>query len=834
VHHIVNDAVSHQILQNEITAFLQGKSQGKSQGKEQGEAAKQLPTPIPYREFIAYTLEQAKNNDAKQYFSQVLADVSQSSAPFGLSDVQGDGSNIIELRHSLNAEVSQQIKQLSRHANISGAAFFHAVWALVVGAFSGRDDVVFGTVLSGRLQGMINAGQMPGVFINTLPLRVKFSGLSAGQLVTEVNQSLHGLIPHEQASLALAQRCSLLPADQPLFSAMLNYRHGINDKSDAVVNNAEEEVEATFEYLGKEERSNYPFTLGVTDHQQAAFDLSLKVADSIDAKQVLQCLEYTVQQLAQALTEQSDSLVAQINVYQHYEIKHQPTSQPTSQPQTHNVGHFCQRFESLLATHGESTALLWGEARLTYAQLDAKATVLSHHLRQQGVAVGDKVGLCLHRSVNMIISIIAILKAGGAYVPLDPAQPNKRTEFMIADSQIKLVVTQTSLSERFVLNKLSIDDAKISELLLADTTDLAYLPLPNMAHLPAYIIYTSGTTGQPKGVLTSHQNLANFHLGFQAQMQVLGSSAQNPWLWHTTFAFDASVKGLSLLFAGKAMVMASDEQSRDPQALVELIQQHQVDVFGATPMMVEQVLERLVEQGVGVNLICGGEDISKTLWHKLADYGVKHQVNAINAYGPTETTVNACFAVISAQDEVNMGLPMANTRFYLLNEQLQAVPPGVQGELYISGDSVSSGYLNREDATKAHFITLDGQRLYRSGDMVRQLADGRFVYMGRKDKQIKLRGYRIEITEIEYQLNQRAEITQAVVLLQPKTSGEPHLVAYLVLAKGANEPSDISSVLTWLRGDYLKRFTLTAVPCSPVNYCCWPIILSLMGCHGVF
>ncbi len=816
VHHIVNDAVSHQILQNEIMAYLNGEQQ-------------QLATPVPYRDYIACTLELAKQHDAKQYFQQQLADVKHPSAPFGLVDVKGNGSDIVEVRRSLSPQLTKQIKHLRSALDISGAAFFHGAWALVVSAFSGSNDVVFGTVLSGRLQGQLNAGQMPGVFINTLPLRVKLSEVAAKDFFANVQQSLHQLIPFEMTPLAVAQRCSGLPSDVPLFSAMLNYRHGISDKTDEP---EPSQQAAKFEYLGKEERTNYPFTLGVTEHQSAAFDLSLKVTESVDAEQLMQCIEYTVAQLVAALTGQIElPCVEHINVFKHYRVQ-----------EHHELGehefvatqYFHQYFEQRVRQQPDAVALrlnrhdpqYGAQRQLSYRQLDIKATRLSHYLRDKGVQVGDRVGLCVNPTANMIVAILAVLKAGAAYVPLEPQQPVKRSEFIVADADIRFVLveqeTAQALSASSPLaallqspNAIVLDAPQMVPLLASNESSPSYLPLPKIAQLPAYVIYTSGTTGQPKGVLTSHENLANFHLGFAAQMAVLDSANQHPWLWHTSFAFDASVKGLSLLFGGKPLVLATRQQSREPQALVDLMAEYQVDVFNGTPKLVEQVLVCLSERpDFSVNIISSGEDISRSAWQQVAEYCHTRGRKALNAYGPTEATINACYGQIDGADPVNIGRAMLNTQLFCLNEQCQPVPVGVEGELYIAGDSISQGYLNRDALNQSQFIDVPSAqlhissgvdssasvRLYRTGDRVKQLADQRFVYLGRIDKQVKLRGYRIELAEIEHQLMQLPEVAQAVVLLRAKANGEPQLAAFIVGASGqlveaAKLEADLSLVL---------------------------------------
>ncbi|WP_460860580.1 condensation domain-containing protein, partial [Rheinheimera gaetbuli] len=290
LHHLISDHIGLEVIQHEVGMYEQGQ-------------VEQLTTPVPYREFIAHTQHQARVNDAEAYFRGVLEDVTEATAPFNLMDIQGDGSRIVEVREIIPTDVSMQLRQVAKSLKVSPAALFHSAWAILVGACSGRDDVVFGTVVSGRLQGTVGAESMMGVFMNTLPLRVKLKRLSVLQLVQQVQSALLDLIPFEQASLALAQQCTSLPKEAPIFSAMLNYRHSVGEAT-----GAEAQQTSDYEVIGGHERSNFPLSL-LVDDLKTDFVVTVQVESVVNACQVIGYVQSVVAALAEKLSTCPDTEV---------------------------------------------------------------------------------------------------------------------------------------------------------------------------------------------------------------------------------------------------------------------------------------------------------------------------------------------------------------------------------------------------------------------------------------------------------------------------------------------------------------------------------------------
>ncbi|WP_460860589.1 condensation domain-containing protein, partial [Rheinheimera gaetbuli] len=364
LHHIISDHVGLEVIQSEIGLY------------ESGDAA-QLAAPVPYREFIAHTLHQARNNDAEAYFRNVLGDVAEPTIPFNLKDIQGDGNQIIEYREQVPVDVSMQLRQVAKSLKVSPAALFHSAWAIVVGACSGRDDVVFGTVVSGRLQGTIGAESMMGVFINTLPFRVHLQGQDVEALVRQVQDVLLDLIPYEQTPLALAQKCSGLPGDTPLFSAMLNYRHSAGGLTKDVVQDVTPPAETEFNYelISAQDRSNYPFNLSVDDAGRG-FGLDFQVDSTLNAERVAGYMQVVLAGLTQALVARPQLLVSELPVLSGEERQTQLVEWNNTAEHYPRGKGIHVLFEEQAAARPDAMALVFEDTSLSYGELNTKANQL--------------------------------------------------------------------------------------------------------------------------------------------------------------------------------------------------------------------------------------------------------------------------------------------------------------------------------------------------------------------------------------------------------------------------------------------------------------------------
>ena len=427
-------------------------------------------------------------------------------------------------------------------------------------------------------------------------------------------------------------------------------------------------------------------------------------------------------------------------------------------------------------------ALVCGERALTYAELDAAANRLARELQYRGLAPHTRIVVSLDRSIELVVALLGVLKAGSTYVPLDPEYPQQRIQHVVSNAQPAAVLLRAPLEHRFADCALS---TICMDALAQDLAAHSGEPLPAMAtpDSAAYLIYTSGSTGVPKGVQVPHRAAVNL---LQSMRVRPGIEPHDTLLAVTTISFDIAVLEIFLpLVSGARLVLATELESRDGAEVYRLLQQHGATFLQATPISWQLLLEAGWHGDPPLKMLCGGEAMTRKLAEQLLACGGE----LWNMYGPTETTVwSSASRVTSGTGPVLLGPPIANTQFYVLDEQLQVVPPGESGELFIGGDGVALGYFGAEELTAQRFLPdpfadLPQARFYRTGDVVRwreQSGEQSLEYLGRADDQVKLRGFRIELGEIEHTLLRHPEIAQAAAAVRPAPSGEPMLCAYVV------------------------------------------------------
>ncbi|MDQ3806223.1 MAG: amino acid adenylation domain-containing protein, partial [Acidobacteriota bacterium] len=429
-----------------------------------------------------------------------------------------------------------------------------------------------------------------------------------------------------------------------------------------------------------------------------------------------------------------------------------------------------EMFERQVRLSPDAPAVIYQGDRLTYADLNARANQLAHLLRGSGVGPEVIVGVVTERSAEMVVAVLAVWKAGGAYLPLDPTQPARRLAFMLEDAGARVVLTQQHLAGALrgcAARVLCLDSDR-------DEIDRQSRENPNDETTPqnlAYVIYTSGSTGEPKGVAVERANLLSLHAGLRRAVYAeLGESAETRLRvsLNAPLSFDASVKQLVQLLSGHALVVIPEELRPDPAALLDYLSRHGVAVLDVTPSLLRLLMDEGLASGAAPSLravLAGGEAIDEALWRQLAD---SPRVAFYNLYGPTECTVDSTSCRVTPQaPRPVIGRPLPNTAAYVLDAQGQLVPTGAAGELCVGGAGVARGYLNREELTREKFIADPfgggASRLYRTGDRVRWAASGELEYLGRVDRQVKLRGYRVELGEVEAALRRLPGVRDAAV-----------------------------------------------------------------------
>ncbi|MFJ4348947.1 non-ribosomal peptide synthase/polyketide synthase [Pseudomonas sp. NPDC089401] len=780
-HHIILDHTAMEVVAEELIGYLQGN-------------AEPAHAPVPYRNYVAQARLGISQAEHEAFFRTQLADIDAPTLPFGLSDVQGDGRDIEEAQLWLRDDLAQRLRQQGRQLGISVASLFHLAWARLLGAASGQDRVVFGTVLLGRLQGGEGAERALGMFINTLPLRVDLGDVGLREAAHATHQRLSALLAHEHASLALAQRCSGVAAPLPLFNAMLNYRH--SRQATASQKQATEGIET----LESQERSNYPLGLNVDDTGQG-FRLVAMTSAEVGAARICGQMQRVLEAMVAALEHEPELLLQRLPVLQDEErqrvlVDFNDTAVDYDLEQTlHGL------IEAQVLRTPEAVAVRAEEGSLSYRQLNEQANRLAHHLIGLGVKPDDRVAICVERGLSMVVGLLAILKAGGAYVPVDPDYPVERVRHMLTDSAPVAVLVHAATRHVPEGEVIDLDQPVWNDQLSSNPVVAGLTP----RHL-AYVIYTSGSTGLPKGVMNEHAGVVNRLLWMQDAYKL---GADDVVLQKTPFSFDVSVwEFLWPLQTGARLVMARPGGHRDPEYLRQVIQDEAVTTLHFVPSMLDVFLssaESTTPVGAGSpaknptrcmapaspvfagkpaptgtaqalkRVVCSGEALPGSLVRRFHEQ--LPEVELHNLYGPTEAAVDvSAWHCLTAPDNTPIGHPIANTTLYILDPHGQPVPPGVAGELYIGGVQVARGYLNRAELTAERFIDdpfVPGGRLYRTGDLARHLADGNIEYLGRNDDQVKLRGLRVELGEIQAGLTAIEGIKEAVVVAR-----DQRLIAY--------------------------------------------------------
>jgi len=796
-HHTILDHTALDVVRHEIQLYLAG---------EQAQAG----APVPFRSYIAQVRHGVSEQAHEAFFREMLADIDAPTLPFGLQDVQGDGQGIDEARMPVDSTLSRRLRNLARPLGVSVASLLHLAMARVVGVVSGREAVVFGSVMLGRMGAGEGGERALGMFINTLALRVDVGeqGVRAG--VKATHERLTRLLQHEHASLALAQRCSGVAAPAPLFSAILNYRHSAAGDMAQVI-----EIAPGIQVLGAEERTNYPLTVNVDDLGED-FALTVMVAASIGAQRVAGYLHTALESLAEALEHRPQMPLSGLNILPDTERQTLLHSLNHS-PQTYaDSALIHQQVEAHAAAQPEAIAVRFDHQSLSYRQLNERANQVAHRLLAQGIRADDRVAICVERGPEMIIGLLGILKAGAGYVPIDPAYPLERIAYTLADSEPLAVLVQANTRHL------------VGDLVQIDLNGLRGESIvnPRVALNPAslaYVIYTSGSTGQPKGVMIEHRQVARL---FSATAHWFGFNNNDVWALFHSFAFDFSVWEIwGALMHGGQLLIVPQLVSRSPDECYALLCDAGVSILNQTPSAFRQLIAAQGQSAQAHSLrqvIFGGEALDPGMLKPWYARALNAGTQLVNMYGITETTVHVTYRALQAADAQHVGASPIGVRIpdlqlYVLDAHRQPLPFGVVGELYVGGAGVARGYLNRAALTAERFLTdpATGQRLYKTGDLGRMLADGSVEYLGRNDDQVKIRGFRIELGEIQAHLANAEGVRDALVIAREDTPGDTRLVAY-VIAEGELNVAD-------LRDHLLRTLAEHMVPSAFVTLAAFPL-----------
>ncbi|WP_229006659.1 non-ribosomal peptide synthase/polyketide synthase [Roseibium aggregatum] len=715
------------------------------------------------------------------------------------------------LAFAIDAALHGKLQELARKTHVSLFMVLQAGLAALLSRLGAGTDIPIGSPVAGRTDDALD--DLIGFFVNTLVLRTDTSGNpSFRELLARVRDVdlaayAHQDLPFERLVEVLNPARSL--DRHPLFQVMLVLQNNVTPRLDLPgidigiepVSTSTTKFDLSFS-IG-ERRSKDGTPQGLTGYLEYACDLF----DRGSAQALLTRLVRVYESMAA----DPDQAIGSIDLLSEAE-RHRILVEWNGTAQSVTETSLPDLFEAQVARTPEAPALVFEDTTLTYADLDAQANRLAHHLISLGVGPEDLVGLCLPRSLEMVVGLLAVLKAGAAYLPLDPDYPADRLAFMLADAQPRLVITglgaATCLPD--ATNMLRLDDVKLQTILKtqpetapSDSDRLRPLQTAN----PAYVIYTSGSTGTPKGVVVGHSGICN-RLKWMQDCYLVAQSDRI--LQKTPVSFDVSVWEFFLpLITGSTLIVARPDEHKDPHALAQLIAQQDVSILHFVPSMLEEFLsgDCLWKCTNLTSVFCSGESLSPTV---EARFRAKFAASLHNLYGPTEASVDVTYWKCRDENQpsVPIGRPIWNTQVYVLDKYLRPVPVGVGGELYIAGTGLARGYFNRGGLTAERFVAnpfgAPGSRMYRTGDLAKWRSDGVLDFLGRADDQVKIRGFRVEPGEVEAVLARHSGVARAAVVAREDRPGQQQLVGYVVSAAGqVADPIEMRRKLAEQLPDYM-------------------------------
>ncbi|MGE0127952.1 MAG: amino acid adenylation domain-containing protein [Blastocatellales bacterium] len=705
---------------------------------------------------------------------------------------------------ALPAELSAAIKELSRQSDCTLFMILLAAFKALLHRYTGQEDILVGTVVANRNRAEIEP--LIGFFVNTLALRADLSGdPSFRELLSRVRETTLGAYAHQD--LPFEKLVGELQPDRDMGHAPL-FQVGFQLRS-ARQQEAFKASQLTLSLLEIEsETAKFDLALSMVEGKESLFGTLEYNTDLYDDATITRLLEH-FRTLLEGVAADPDRRLSSLPIISESERRQLLVEWNDTEADYPLDRCVHELFEAQVEQRPDAIAVCFEEQQLSYRELNWQANQLAHYLRKRGVGPESLVGLCLNRSVEMIVGELGVLKAGGAYVPMDPTYPEERLRFMIEDSRVAVLLTQSSIRnpQSAIRNPLVVcldsDWPAISQ--ENETTPETGVTADNLA----YVIYTSGSTGKPKGVMLRHSGLCNFALAHFSRMNI---NPQSRLLQFASFSFDASVAETFIaLLSGGALCLASRDTLLSAPDLIRLLQEQAITIAILPPSMLRLLP---VEQTPAIRtIISAGEACTREIVERWAPGR-----ELFNAYGPTEVTIGPTFGQINAAladaKSVSIGRPIANARIYLLDQHQQLAPIGALAEIYVGGVGLARGYLNRPDLTAERFIPnpfseAPGERLYKTGDLARYLPDGAIEFIGRCDHQVKVRGFRIELSEIEAALSQHPAIYEAVVEARDDAFGNKRLVAYLVRHEPAPDVSE-------LRGFLRERLPEHMVPAAYV------------------
>ncbi len=807
-HHIICDGWSWAVLMPDLGKLYSGLQQG---------IVPELEEPDYLSEYAILQEEEADSPEAiatEEYWLQQFAD----SVP--VLDFPSDRPrpplrtfNAAREDWHLNPELVANLKQLGTKLGCSFMTTILGGFEVWLHRLTGQNDLIVGIPAAG--QAALGQYNLVGHCVNLLPLRSQIHGEKSFSNYLQTRRSaVLDAYDHQQFTFGSLVKKLVLPRDSsriPLVPIIFNVDQALdNDRLPFI------DLEVEF-FSNPRAFENFELFINATESYgelilECQYNTNLFDADTIRRRMA------EFETLLLGIVANPNQSIAKLPILPAVEQQLLATWNNTQTAYPQNI---CihQLFETQVEKTPDAIAVVFENEQISYRELNQRANQLAHYLQSLGVGSEVLVGLCVERSLEMVIGVLGILKAGGAYVPLDYAYPQERLAFMLQDAQVSVLLTQEKLKSGLPKHQ-----AKI--VCLDSNWQSKDYELDNPIHNVnsnnlAYVIYTSGSTGQPKGVQIQHQSAVNL---LNAIAQEPGLTAEDTLLSVTSLSFDIAVSEIFLpLSVGAKLVLVSREVAADGTQLLKALTTSGATFIQPTPVTWRLLLAAGWQGSPQLKMISTGEALPRDLANQLLPKGAC----LWNLYGPTETTIwSTGYKVTTANKPISIGCPLANTQIYILDSHLQPVPIGISGELYIGGEGLARGYLNRPELTAERFISNPfnsnpKSRLYKTGDLARYLPDGHIEYLGRIDYQVKLRGFRIELGEIETALLQHPGVKEAVVIVREDIPNETSLVGYIVVETGQDSLEVISQLRRFLKQqlpDFMVPtifMALEAIPLTP-------------------
>jgi amino acid adenylation domain-containing protein len=816
-HHILLDGWSTFSILKEVFSFYEAFSQGREL---------QLPRSRNYKDYISW-LQEKDLASAESFWREKLSGFTaptQLRVSGGRKEQAGGGveaeagHNVVSIR--LSEERAAEVRGFARRRQLTLNTLAQGAWAILLSRYSGVEDVLFGATVSGRSEGLAGIEEMAGLFINTLPVRVRARpDHGVVKWLKQLQEYNVEMMRFEYSPLVQVQGWSDVPRGQQLFETILVFEnYPINN---SFIDNKGQILIDEFESY---DDTNYALVFLVDAYKDVV--LNLRYDRNHFSADVIQRMLEHLRILLEGMAADPEGRLGDLPIMS--EVEREQVLVKWNETEREYPRDKCvhQLFEEQVERGPDAVAVVFGDEMLSYGELNRRANQLAHYLRGLGVGPEVRVALCLGRKLEAVVGILGILKAGGAYLPIEPEQPAARLAGLLDDAQAPVALTEEAVRDRLqahLAQVLSLD-GDWEEIATQSRANPARIVKPANA---AYVIYTSGSTGRPKGVEIEHRQLVHY---IEAITEGLELSAGMKMALVSTFAADL---GHTVLFpalgVGGELHVIDREEVLSGSALGEYFERKEIDVVKLTPSHLRALLEGGGRGVVPRRLVAlGGEACGWELVEQVQQ--LRPECRVVNHYGPTENTVGGIMREVGACAEgersvsVPLGRPLRNVRAYVLDRSGEPAPVGVCGELYLGGKGVGRGYVNEAPWTAERFVPdpfsgVDGGRMYRTGDQVRWSGDGELEFLGRVDQQVKIRGYRIEPGEIEAVLREHAGVRQSAVVAHETESGEKQLIGYVAggEAAGGLSAEQVREYLAGLLPGYMVPGRIVVMDTLPLT-----------------